>query len=161
MRGLVAERLGHPGGVLIPDETSFVKKGRPRCRGRPGPRRIENSQVGVFLAYASPHGRALVDRRIYLPEQSCCDDAARRKAAGIPSDTAFATKPRLALDMIGAALDTGLPVSWVTRCPRWWEWIATRLIPGHIDRTAALTEDLRRIGAVAEADAHTGQPGQN
>ena len=41
----------------------------------------------------------------------------------------------------------------VTRCPRWWEWIAVRLIPAHIDRTAALTEDLRRIGAVAEADA--------
>ena len=49
----------------------------------------------------------------------------------------------------------------VTRCPRWWEWIATRLIPGHIDRTAALTEDLRRIGAVAAADTHTEQPGPN
>ena len=41
----------------------------------------------------------------------------------------------------------------ITRCPRWWEWIATRMIPGHIDRTAALTDDLRRIGAVAAADA--------
>ena len=47
----------------------------------------------------------------------------------------------------------------ITRCPRWWEWIATRLIPAHIDRTAALTEDLRRIGAVAEADTHTTEPG--
>jgi hypothetical protein len=43
----------------------------------------------------------------------------------------------------------------LTRCPRWFEWIAVRLIPGHIDRTAALTDDLRRIGAVAEADAHS------
>jgi SRSO17 transposase len=56
----------------------------------------------------------LVDRRIYLPEQSWCDDEDRRDAAGIPSDIAFATKPRLALDMIGAAVDAGLPASWVT-----------------------------------------------
>jgi hypothetical protein len=40
----------------------------------------------------------------------------------------------------------------VTRCPRWWEWIASRLVPRHIDRTVALTEDLRRLGAVAAAD---------
>jgi hypothetical protein len=44
----------------------------------------------------------------------------------------------------------------VTRCPRWWEWIAVRLIPGHIDRTAALTDDLRRIGAVAETNTQAG-----
>jgi uncharacterized protein YndB with AHSA1/START domain len=49
----------------------------------------------------------------------------------------------------------------VTRCPQWWEWIAIRLIPGHIDRTAALTNDLRRIGAVAEADAPAADPGSS
>jgi SRSO17 transposase len=118
VRGFVAERLGHADGVLIPDETGFVKKGtcsvgvQRQYTGTAG--RIENSQVGVFLAYASPHGRALVDRRIYLPEQSWCDDKDRRAAAGIPTDVAFATKPRLALDMISAAVDAGLPASWVT-----------------------------------------------
>ena len=49
----------------------------------------------------------------------------------------------------------------LTRCPRWWEWIATRLIPGHIDRTAALTDDLRRIGAIAEADVRREAPEPN
>jgi uncharacterized protein YndB with AHSA1/START domain len=49
----------------------------------------------------------------------------------------------------------------LTRCPRWWEWIATRLIPGHIDRTVALTDDLRRIGAIAEADARPEAPQPN
>jgi SRSO17 transposase len=118
VRGFVADRLGHTDGVLIPDETGFLKKGacsvgvQRQYTGTAG--RIENSQVGVFLAYASPHGRALVDRRIYLPEQSWCADRDRRAAAGIPEDVAFATKPRLALDMIDAAVDAGLPASWVT-----------------------------------------------
>jgi SRSO17 transposase len=118
VRGFVADRLGHADGVLVPDETGFVEKGtssvgvQRQYSGTAG--RIENSQIGVFLAYASPHGRALVDRRIYLPEQSWCDDTDRRAAAGIPSDIGFATKPRLALDMIDAAIGAGLPASWVT-----------------------------------------------
>ena len=118
VRSFIAERLGHPDGVLIPDETGFVKKGtcsvgvQRQYTGTAG--RIENSQVGVFLAYASAYGRALVDRRVYLPEQSWCDDTDRRTAAGVPTDVQFATKPRLALDMIGAAVDAGLPASWVT-----------------------------------------------
>jgi SRSO17 transposase len=118
VRGFVADRLGHADGVLIPDETGFVKKGtssvgvQRQYSGTAG--RVENSQVGVFLAYASPLGRALVDRRIYLPEQSWCEDTDRRNAAGIPAEVEFATKPRLALDMIDAAIDVGLPASWVT-----------------------------------------------
>jgi hypothetical protein len=76
--------------------------------------RVENSQVAVFLVYASPGGRALVDRRIYLPEHTWCADTDRRVAAGIPAQTALTTKPGLALDMIDAALDAGLPASWVT-----------------------------------------------
>ncbi|MDQ0945743.1 transposase [Streptomyces sp. V1I1] len=71
-------------------------------------RRIENSQVGVFLAYASSRAPALIDRRLYLPEHSWCSDAERRSAAGIPDDVAFATKPRLSWQTIAAALDTGV-----------------------------------------------------
>jgi SRSO17 transposase len=70
--------------------------------------------VGVFLAYATSRGRALVDRRLYLPEQSWCGDPERRQTAGIPETVQFATKPRLAWEMIAAALETGVKASWVT-----------------------------------------------
>ncbi|MFD3591073.1 IS701 family transposase, partial [Streptomyces sp. NPDC058683] len=100
------------------DETGFVKKGRASAgvqrqyTGTAG--RIENSQVGVFLAYATGRGRALVDRRLYLPEQSWCSGPERREAAGIPGEVRFATKPRLAWEMIAAALDAGVKAPWVT-----------------------------------------------
>lgn len=118
VREFVAARLGHPDGVLVPDETGFVKKGRysvgvqRQYTGTAG--RIENSQVGVFLAYTSPLGRALLDRRLYLPEQSWCADQARLVRAGVPAGVGFATKPALAMAMIGAALDGGVDASWVT-----------------------------------------------
>jgi SRSO17 transposase len=75
--------------------------------------RIENAQVAVYLTYAGRAGHALIDRRLYLP-RSWADDPARRAVAGIPEDTEFATKPSLAAEMIGAALDAGVPAAWVT-----------------------------------------------
>ena len=110
--------LGHPDGVLVTDETGFLKKGvgsvgvQRQYTGTAG--RVENSQVGVFLAYASPLGRALIDRRLYLPETTWCDRPDRRAAAGVPDEVGFATKPALALQMITAALDAGVPARWVT-----------------------------------------------
>lgn len=118
LRDLVVEHLGDPGGVLVVDETGFLKKGaysagvQRQYSGTAG--RIENCQVGVFLAYASARGRALIDRRLYLPEHGWCDDPGRREAAGIPDEAVFATKPRLAADMLAAALDAGVPARWVT-----------------------------------------------
>lgn len=118
LRTYVADHLGTDGGVLIVDETGFVKKGQSSAgvqrqyTGTAG--RIENSQVGVFLALATSRGRALIDRRLYLPEQSWCTDAERRHAAGIPQTVQFATKPRLAGEMIVAALDAGITASWAT-----------------------------------------------
>ncbi|MFE4975386.1 IS701 family transposase, partial [Kitasatospora sp. NPDC056651] len=118
LRGMVIERLGDPDGVLIVDETGFLKKGecsagvQRQYSGTAG--RIENCQIGVFLAYASPRGRALIDRRLYLPEESWCADARRRQEAGIPEHAVFATKPKLAREMIAAALDAGTPAGWVT-----------------------------------------------
>ncbi|GAA3289211.1 hypothetical protein GCM10020295_00600 [Streptomyces cinereospinus] len=97
LRAYAVEHLGTDGGVLIVDETGFVKKGRASAgvqrqyTGTAG--RIENSQVGVFLAYATSRGRALVDRQLYLPESSWCTDPGRRQAAGIPDEIEFATKP--------------------------------------------------------------------
>ncbi|WP_435848750.1 IS701 family transposase [Streptomyces javensis] len=118
LRAYAAEHLGSDGGVLVVDETGFLKKGRSSAgvqrqyTGTAG--RIENAQVGVFLALATRRGRTLIDRRLYLPEQSWCADPERRNAAGIPQTVQFATKPRLAEEMIAAAMDAGITASWVT-----------------------------------------------
>jgi SRSO17 transposase len=116
VRAFVAAQIGDAAGVLIPDETGFLKKGtssvgvQRQYSGTAG--RIENSQVGVFLSYASPRGRALVDRRVYLPK-SWTGDLPRCAAAGIPAQVQFATKPELALDMITGAVAARMPASWV------------------------------------------------
>ena len=115
-RGHVLEHLGAADGVLIVDETGFLKKGEHsvgvarQYSGTAG--RIENAQIGVFLAYASGKGHALIDRELYLPE-SWCEDADKRTEAAIAEEVAFATKPALACRMIGRALDAGLPCAWV------------------------------------------------
>jgi SRSO17 transposase len=117
VRGYVIGRLGDPGGVLIADETGFLKKGsrsagvQRQYSGTAG--RTENCQVGVFLAYASVHGHALIDRELYLP-QSWTGDADRCREAGIPQETEFATKPQLAQAMIRRALEARVPFSWFT-----------------------------------------------
>jgi SRSO17 transposase len=118
LRAYAAEHLGTDGSVLVIDETGFLKKGRSSAgvqrqyTGTAG--RIENAQVGVFLALATSRGRALIDRRLYLPEHSWSDDPERRSAAGIPETVQFATKPRLAAEMITTALDAGITAPWVT-----------------------------------------------
>lgn len=118
VRSWLIERLGHPDAVLVTDETGFLKKGvcsvgvQRQYTGTAG--RVENSQVGVFLAYVSPAGRAMIDRRLYLPEATWCDRPDRLTAAGVPDDVGFATKPALARQMIAAALDAEVPFAWVT-----------------------------------------------
>lgn len=115
--GYVAEELGTPEGVLIVDETGFLKKGTKSCgvarqySGTAG--RIENSQIGVFLAYASAKGRALIDRSLYLPKE-WAEDQERCEEAGIPDDVRFATKLVLAKRMIERAVAAGIPAKWVT-----------------------------------------------
>lgn len=115
-RDYAIEHLGPEGAVLVVDETGFVKKGRHSAgvarqySGTAG--RIENVQIGVFLAYASRKGRALIDRRLYLP-QAWSDDTERRGAAKIPEDVPFLTKPAMAREMIARALDAGVPCEWV------------------------------------------------
>jgi SRSO17 transposase len=75
--------------------------------------KVDNCQLGVFLAYASPKGRAMIDRELYLPE-SWTDDPERCKAARVPQEVGFRTKPELARVMLERALDDGVPASWVT-----------------------------------------------
>jgi SRSO17 transposase len=117
VRGYAVRHLGDAGGVLVAGETGFVKKGtmsagvQRQYSGTAG--RVENCQLGVFLAYAAPKGRALIDRELYLPK-SWTDDRDRCREAGVPDDVQFATKPELARLMLGRALDAGVPASWVT-----------------------------------------------
>ena len=117
IRGYVVERLGDPDGVLIADDTGFLKKGtrsagvQRQYSGTAG--RTENCQVGVFLAYAPEHGHALIDRELYLP-QSWAEEGDRRRAAGIPEDVEFTTKPRQAQAMISRAIAAGVPFAWFT-----------------------------------------------
>jgi len=117
LRAYVVEHLGDPQGVLVVDETGFLKKGdksagvQPQYSGAAG--RTANAQVGVFLTYAGPRGHTFLDRALYLPA-SWTDDRDRCRAAGIPDDVAFATKPKLAQAMLERALDAGVPAAWVT-----------------------------------------------
>lgn len=116
LREQVIAELGDPEGVLVVDETGFLKKGTKSCgvarqySGTAG--RIENCQIGVFLGYASPLGRAGIDRALYLP-RAWADDQQRREGAGVPETIDFHTKPWLALDMVERALDAGVPARWV------------------------------------------------
>jgi len=116
LRSYVVERLG-PGGVLIVDETGFIKKGSRSAgvarqyTGTTG--KIDNCQIGVFLAYATPTGRALIDRELYLPK-AWTEDRERARAAGIGEDVGFATKPELARRMLQRTLDAGVAASWLT-----------------------------------------------
>jgi SRSO17 transposase len=75
--------------------------------------RIENSQVGVFLAYATERGRALIDRRLYLPEHSWCSDPGAATLPGAPRTCPSRPSPRLAGEMIAAVSDAGASASWV------------------------------------------------
>jgi SRSO17 transposase len=112
----VVRELGDEGAVLAPDETGFLKKGRMSAgvarqyTGTAG--RVENCQVGVFLAYCAPDGaRALVDRELYLPKK-WADDRERCRAAGIGDEVPFATKPQLAKAMFARAVKAGVPFRW-------------------------------------------------
>jgi SRSO17 transposase len=110
---LVADELGDPEGVLMFDETGFVKKGkdsvgvaRQYC-GTLG--KVENGQVGVFAGYASRQGYALVDKRLFLPEAWWTDAyAARRTKCNVPDALCFQSKPQLAAAMLQAMAQEGL-----------------------------------------------------
>jgi SRSO17 transposase len=117
VRGYVAAALGDPGGVLTGDDTGFEKKGLHSAgvqRQYTGTaRKTPNCQPGVFRAYPSPKGRALIGRELYLP-RSWTGDNGRLAAAGVPDGTAFRTKPQLLRLMIERAVSAGIPFSWVT-----------------------------------------------
>ena len=117
LRAYLVEHLGDTEAVLVVDETGFLKKGnksvgvRRQYGGTAG--RIENCQVGVFLAYAGSGGKALLDRELYLPKV-WAEDRGRRREAGVPEGTVFRTKGQLAQMMLERAVDSGVPFGWFT-----------------------------------------------
>jgi SRSO17 transposase len=116
LRAYLVEQLGDPAAVLVLDETGFVKKGtqsvgvQRQYSGTAG--RIENCQIGVFLAYAGPKGHALLDRALYLPE-GWAKDATRRARAGMPEAVTFTTKPKLGRIMLARVFAAAVPCAWV------------------------------------------------
>ncbi len=117
LHSYVAQHLGEDDAVLIIDDTGFIKKGttsagvQRRYSGTAG--RTESCQIGVFAAYATRTGRALVDRELYLPK-SWTSDRERCRAAKIPDEYDFATKGDLAKRLVLRALASPLPLAWVT-----------------------------------------------
>jgi SRSO17 transposase len=116
LAGQVGRAIGTPDGVIVFDPSGFAKKGNASAGvqrqwlGRFG--KVDNGQVGVFMAYASYHEHALVDVRLYLPK-AWAKDRARRKRCGIPKAVRYRTRHELALEML-AETGPSLPHGWVT-----------------------------------------------
>ncbi|NKY13919.1 IS701 family transposase [Streptomyces somaliensis DSM 40738] len=116
LQAYVADKLGETDGILIIDDTGFIKGTtsagvQRQYSGTAG--RTENCRIGVFAAYASARDRALVDRELYLPK-SWTEDRERCRTAGVPDEREFATKGELARHMVLRALASPLPITWVT-----------------------------------------------
>jgi SRSO17 transposase len=116
VRDYALETLAEETAVLVVDETGFLKQGKASCgvarqyTGSAG--KITNCQIGVFASYVSRQGYAFIDRELYLPKE-WTDDADRLKAAHVPDDVGFATKPQIARQMIARALAAKVPFAFV------------------------------------------------
>jgi SRSO17 transposase len=112
VRDYALEVLVEPNATLVIDETGFLKQGKASCgvgrqyTGTAG--KITNCQVGVFAAYVSSRGHALVDRRLYLPSD-WTSNRERLEKTHVPEDVRFATKPVIAVGMIQRAIEAGMP----------------------------------------------------
>jgi SRSO17 transposase len=117
LRTYILQHLGDSNGVLVLDETGFLKKGQHAAgvarpyTGTVGT--VENCPIGVFMGYASRLGHALVDRELYGPAE-WAHNRERCRQAGIPGDQPLATQPQLACQMLARAFAAGLPAQWVT-----------------------------------------------
>jgi SRSO17 transposase len=143
VREYALETLVSPDAVLVIDETGFLKQGLGSCgvgrqyTGSAG--KIANCQIGVFAAYVSDQGCALIDRQLYLP-QAWIKSTERREAAHVPSDMRFVTKPQIAAEMIERAVAAGVP----------FDWVAADTIYG----VGAIEMQLRRAGKGYVLGAH-------
>jgi SRSO17 transposase len=176
VRDYALETLADPDGVLVIDETGFLKQGKASCgvgrqyTGSAG--KVTNCQVGVFAVHASRHGHAFIDRALYLPKP-WASDPARRAAAHVPAEIGFATKPRLASRMIRRAIETDVPFAWVaadsvygvgaietdlrkagkgyvlgvTSDHQFMSWLASRTCPGRPKRSCG--SSMLRLGGIS------------
>jgi SRSO17 transposase len=135
VRNYVMESFGEEEGILAIDETGFLKKGKASCgvgsqyTGSVG--KIANCQIGVFAAYVSSKGHALIDRKLYLPKE-WVQDKARRQAVSIPSEEEFASKPAIARKMIKEAVEAKVPFFW--------------MVADSVYGTSEVTKTLREAG---------------
>ena len=118
-REYAMEHLANPGAVLVADPTGFEKKGKMsvgvqrQYSGTLG--RIDNCQIGTFICYVTPdRDRVLIDRRLYMPEESWLADPDRCAAAGVPQDLTFHTRPEQVIAMIRQTREAGIPFAWFT-----------------------------------------------
>ena len=118
-REYAMEHLADPGGILVADPTGFAKKGtksvgvQRQYSGTLG--RVDNCQIATFLAYVTPgRDRVLLDRRLYLPQESWVADPARCAQAGVPPEVVFKTRPQQVREMIESVLEAGVPFAWFT-----------------------------------------------
>jgi SRSO17 transposase len=118
VRAYAVEHFADSRAVLIADPTGFAKKGKKSAgvqrqySGTLG--RVDNCQIGVFLAYANTVGdRVLIDRELYMPADSWCADYERRAEAGVPESLTFATRPQQVQAMIDRTVAAGVPFAWL------------------------------------------------
>ena len=144
VRQRVIEQLGYEPGIGVIDESGFIKKGnqsagvgRQYC-GRVG--KVENCQVGVFLSDATPLGAAFLDRALYVPQQ-WFEDRERCRAAKIPDEVVFQTKPQIAQVMLERAWREGIPMQWV---------VADTCMATHLN---SATPSIRRVAIMCWASA--------
>ncbi len=139
-REYAMENLADPAAILVADPTGFAKKGaksvgvQRQYSGTLG--RIDNCQIATFLGYVTPgRDRVLIDRRLYMPEESWMADLARCAEAGVPQDLTFKTRPQQVQEMIEAARAAGVPFAWFTadeefgQNPGLCAWLETNRIP--------------------------------
>ncbi len=144
LREYVLEQLGQESAIVVIDESSFPKRGKKSAGvkvqycGTTG--RVENCQVGVFLAYVTAKGHTLLDRELYLP-LDWIEDRERCQAASIPGTVRFQTKPELAVQMMERIFQAAIPLAWV---------VADTVYGGNLDlRTWLEAHDYPYVLAVA------------
>jgi SRSO17 transposase len=157
-RDYVLEHLASPAAILVADPTGFAKKGtksvgvQRQYSGTLG--RIDNCQIATFLGYVTPgRDRVLLDRRLYLPQESWLADPARCAEAGVPADTTFATRPQQVIEMIDAAVEAGVPFGWFTADEEFGQNPGLR---GHLEKAG-----ISYLMAVPKNTLHTDAAGQH
>jgi SRSO17 transposase len=170
LRAYVIDHLGDEGGVLILDETGFLKKGSKSagvaCQYSGTAGGQANQQIGVFLAYASTRGCAFLDRALYLPA-TWADDRERCAEAGIPATVPFATKGQLAQALLARAFAAQVPARWVVgdtvygtdELRQWLEAQGQSYVLGvpgsHLIWSAGRQEEAQTLAAALPAEAWT------